>query len=99
MPLPKLPTKPAALLSAQDYQKVEPGKSVKPRIAIVEPVARSARAKTPAAAPQARDKPAENRPVESRKIGKAPIDKPRAVIDKTVKPTDRPKSSISRAAD
>ena len=51
MPLPKLPTKPAALLSAQDYQKAEPGKSVKPRIAIVEPVARSARAKTPAAAP------------------------------------------------
>jgi len=100
MPLPKLPTKPAALLSVQDYPKAEAGKTVKPRITIVEPVApRIARTTSPAVAPQARNKPAENRPVESRKTDKAPSDKPRAVIDKTTKPTDRPKSNISRAAD
>ena len=105
MPLPKLPTKPAALLSVQDYPKAEAGKTVKPRIAIVEPVARTARpASTVSApklttAPQARSKPVEARVVESRKTDKAPSDNPRSVKDKTVKSTDRPKSSTSRAAD
>ncbi len=51
MPLPKLPTKPAALLSPQDYPKAEKGKSPKPVMALVEsapPVAE------PAATPRAR---------------------------------------------
>ncbi|MGS0742732.1 PhoH family protein [Glaciimonas sp. GG7] len=106
MPLPKLPTKPAALLSVQDYPKAEAGKIVKPRIAIVEPVTRTAPRSAPAlttpkqkTAPQARHKPVEERIVESRKTDKAPNDNPRSVIDKTAKPVDRPKSSTSRAAD
>src|SRR6185312_9413445 len=36
MPLPKLPSKPATLLSTQDYPKAEKGKPVKPAIALVE---------------------------------------------------------------
>ncbi|QRX82203.1 PhoH family protein [Glaciimonas sp. PAMC28666] len=105
MPLPKLPTKPAALLSVQDYPKAEVGKTVKPRIAIVEPAARPVRAAPvakliAAPIPQARNKPAENRPIESRKSDKAPNDNPRSVTDKTAKSTEgRPKSSTSRAAD
>jgi PhoH-like ATPase len=35
MPLPKMPNKPAALLSPVDYPKAEKGKSVKPAIALV----------------------------------------------------------------
>ena len=35
MPLPKMPSKPAALLSPVDYPKAEKGKSVKPSIALV----------------------------------------------------------------
>ncbi|AEK62295.1 PhoH family protein [Collimonas fungivorans] len=90
MPLPKLPTKPAALLSVQDYPKAEAGKAVKPRIAIVEPITRNKEV-----APQAR-----NKPVESRKTDKAPAENSRAVADKPAKPADtRPKSSTSRAAD
>ncbi|MDY7548178.1 PhoH family protein [Glaciimonas sp. Gout2] len=105
MPLPKLPTKPAALLSVQDYPKAEVGKTVKPRIAIVEPVNRPVRTAPvakliTAPAPQARNKPVQTRPVESRKTDKAPSDNPRSVVDKTVKSTEgRPKSSTSRAAD
>ena len=90
MPLPKLPTKPAALLSVQDYPKAEAGKAVKPRIAVVEPITRNKEV-----APQARNKPA-----ESRKTDKAPAENSRAVADKPAKPADtRPKSSTSRAAD
>lgn len=37
MPLPKMPAKPAALLSPVDYPKAEKGKPVKPVIALVEP--------------------------------------------------------------
>jgi PhoH-like ATPase len=90
MPLPKLPTKPAALLSVQDYPKAEAGKAVKPRIAVVEPITRNKEV-----APQAR-----NKPVESRKTDKAPAENSRAAADKPAKPADsRPKSSTSRAAD
>jgi PhoH-like ATPase len=100
MPLPKLPTKPAALLSVQDYPKAEAGKAVKPRIAVVEPITRNKEI-----APQARDKTVNkptSKPVESRKIDKAPAEKSRAVADKPAKSADghiRPKSSTSRAAD
>ena len=37
MPLPKMPAKPAALLSPIDYPKAEKGKPIKPVIALVEP--------------------------------------------------------------
>ncbi|WP_211441602.1 PhoH family protein [Collimonas humicola] len=99
MPLPKLPTKPAALLSVQDYPKAEAGKAVKPRIAVVEPITRNKEI-----APQARDKSVAKpavKPVESRKT-KAPAENGRSVADKPAKPAEghiRPKSSTSRAAD
>ncbi|AMP05544.1 PhoH family protein [Collimonas pratensis] len=101
MPLPKLPTKPAALLSVQDYPKAEAGKAVKPRIAIVEPITRNKEI-----APQARDKsvakPAAKpavTPVESRKT-KAPAENGRAAAPaKPAEGHSRPKSSTSRAAD
>jgi PhoH-like ATPase len=35
MPLPKMPTKPAALLSPTDYPKAEKGKAIKPAISLV----------------------------------------------------------------
>ncbi len=58
MPLPKMPAKPAALLSPVDYPKAEKGKPVKPVIALVEPPA------PPTPAPQARtrsDAPAQEK--------------------------------------
>ena len=48
MPLPKMPAKPAALLSPVDYPKAEKGKPVKPVIALVE------RPAPPVATPQAK---------------------------------------------
>jgi PhoH-like ATPase len=70
MPLPKLPTKPATLLSPQDYPKAEKGKAVKPVMTLVESppqieeaeeAAPKARAKTtdktPAAKPSRATKP------------------------------------------
>jgi PhoH-like ATPase len=51
MPLPKLPTKPAALLSPKDYPKAEKGKSVKPVMTLVDSTPQ-----TTEAAPQARAK-------------------------------------------
>ncbi|MFJ2988818.1 PhoH family protein [Collimonas sp. NPDC087041] len=89
MPLPKLPTKPAALLSVQEYPKAEAGKAVKPRIAVVEPITRIKEV-----APQAR-----NKAVEARKTDKAPAENSRAA-EKPAKSADsRPKSNTSRAAD
>ncbi|WP_198358743.1 PhoH family protein [Noviherbaspirillum autotrophicum] len=60
MPLPKLPTKPAELLSPADYPKAEKGKSVKPLMTLVESIphttetAPKARAKTTEKAPAAK---------------------------------------------
>ena len=60
MPLPKLPTKPAVLLSPAEYPKAEKGKSVKPVMTLVEPSqqttepAPKARAKTTEKAPAAK---------------------------------------------
>jgi PhoH-like ATPase len=51
MPLPKMPNKPAALLSPVDYPKAEKGKSVKPAIALV-----TTAPTVPVPAPQARTK-------------------------------------------
>lgn len=64
MPLPKMPTKPAALLSPSDYPKAHKGKSVKPAIVLVEttppkidslPVAK-ARIEAPSAASKAAER-------------------------------------------
>ena len=58
MPLPKMPAKPAALLSPVDYPKAEKGKPVKPAIALVEPPA------SPIPTPQAKtrsDAPAQEK--------------------------------------
>ncbi|GAB3553324.1 PhoH family protein [Noviherbaspirillum agri] len=54
MPLPKLPTKPATLLSPQDYPKGDKGKSVKPVMTLVETTTQA-----PEPAPQARAKTSE----------------------------------------
>ncbi len=89
MPLPKLPTKPAALLSVQDYPKAEAGKAVKPRISAVEPILR-----VKEAAPQAH-----NKAVEANKTAKAPADNLR-IAEKPAKSADsHPKSNTRRAAD
>lgn len=69
MPLPKMPTKPAALLSPADYPKAEKGKAVKPAITLVEsapkkietlPVAR-VKTEAPTAAAKPAAKPAAGR--------------------------------------
>ncbi|HVK94096.1 MAG TPA: PhoH family protein [Noviherbaspirillum sp.] len=71
MPLPKLPTKPAALLSLQDYPKAEKVKSVKPVMALVESApgktksAPQARAKTTEKAPLAKTREAKSKAVDS----------------------------------
>ncbi len=58
MPLPKMPSKPAALLSPADYPKAEKGKTVRPAIALV-PNAPQAKAKNEAPIAQ---KPAVRKP-------------------------------------
>ena len=65
MPLPKLPTKPAALLSPRDYPKADKDKIVK-SLTLIEPVARKTEA-APAPAP-----------VRAKIADKAPATKPRA---------------------
>ena len=83
MPLPKLPVKPATLLSPHDYPKAEKGKPVKP-LTLIEP------APMPAKMQQV--------PVVRAKSPEAPAaEKPRATKPKIVE--TRPKSSTSRIAD
>ncbi len=57
MPLPKMPSKPATLLSTVDYPKADKGKPVKPAIALVPP-SPVARLKSDTPADKASDKPA-----------------------------------------
>ncbi|MGV3653634.1 MAG: PhoH family protein [Noviherbaspirillum sp.] len=84
MPLPKLPTKPATILSPTDYPKAAPGKPVKPSIKLLEP----------AAVPSGETAPV----ARTREVEQPPLAKPRAA--KTLKAVDtRAKSSTSRAAD
>jgi PhoH-like ATPase len=83
MPLPKLPTKPAALLSPSDYPKAEKGKPVKPSITLIESTPRKAES-----VPVVRAKAPENAPAE--KLRSARLAKSTEI---------RPKSSTSRAAD
>jgi len=66
MPLPKMPAKPAALLSPVDYPKAEKGKPVKPIIALVEPPT------PPMPTPQARTRseaPAKEKPGQKSQRG------------------------------
>lgn len=83
MPLPKLPTKPAALLSSTDYPKAEKGKPVKPFITLIESP------KQTESAPAARAKTAD----------KAPSDKPGSASKAPKAVETRIKSSASRNAD
>ncbi|MFJ7566662.1 PhoH family protein [Herminiimonas sp. NPDC097707] len=69
MPLPKLPTKPAALLSPQDYPKADKDKIVK-ALTLIEPTAR-----------QSHTAPA---PVRAKIVDKTPAEKPRAASAQTV---------------
>lgn len=69
MPLPKLPTKPATLLSTQDYPKAEKGKSVKPVMTLVETPQQ-----TTAPAPQARTKSTEKAPATKRSAKPKEVD-------------------------
>jgi PhoH-like ATPase len=91
MPLPKLPTKPAALLSPSEYPKAEKGKSVKPAvkpvIALVEPVQRITES-VPSQPAIARGKMLDKTPTEKTRSGKPA---------KTGE--ERMKSNASRAAD
>ncbi len=100
MPLPKLPTKPATLLLAEDYPKAEPGKPVikavaaaKPKLAAVPaPAKKASRAKAaPAPAPVPAAKPVRAKKTEAR------AEAPSTTKHKQVDPA--PKSNASRQAD
>jgi len=84
MPLPKMPTKPAALLDPSEYPKAVKGKTVKPVIALVETAP-----PTTEAAPVARGK----------QIDKAPAAKTRSAKSLPKATDTRLKSESSRAAD
>ncbi|HEY8099978.1 MAG TPA: PhoH family protein [Burkholderiaceae bacterium] len=89
MPLPKLPTKPASLLSPQEYPKAEQGKPVKPHMQLIEtPPKPIEAAPVPASAPVARSKA-----VESVRAERSVEPKQKKAIDTRVK------SSTSRVAD
>jgi PhoH-like ATPase len=91
MPLPKLPAKPATLLSPSEYPKAEKGKPVKP-LTLIEPVA------VPAVAPPKLQPVKTPAPVARSKSNDAPVaEKPRAA--KNPASEGRPKSSTSRTAD
>jgi len=92
MPLPKIPSKPAALLSPKEYPKAEKGKIVKPVMTTPETVAQKPASKKPAsveiAMPRAaRKKTTEIALVETHRLAKNPAVE------------ERMKSSTSRAAD
>ena len=91
MPLPKLPIKPATLLSPSEYPKAEKGKPVKP-LTLIEPVAVLAVAPTKL---QSVKTPA---PVARSKGVEAPVaEKARPVKNRATE--GKPKSSTSRTAD
>lgn len=84
MPLPKLPTKPAVILSPEDYPKAEKGKPVKPSITLVESVPKAIES-----IPAARAKTVEQ----------TPEDKARGPSKPSKTADGRIKSSTSRKAD
>ncbi|HTN67593.1 MAG TPA: PhoH family protein [Burkholderiaceae bacterium] len=77
MPLPKLPTKPATLLSVADFPKAEAGKTVKPRIQLIEP------------APVAKNQPTARAPVAKAPAAKAAPPKPVNVDSRIKSSTSR----------
>jgi len=92
MPLPKMPSKPAALLSIEDYPKAESNKPVKPNIALVETA-------TPAPAPAVVARAAEPAAKQAPRArsSKAPVaDKPKSGAQPV---ESRSKSTTSRTAD
>src|SRR5450830_1042933 len=102
MPLPKLPSKPAALLAPKDYPKAERGKTVKPHIALVEAApAPSPVASVAAVAPvtPAAKSPQQKQPQQpqAKITGKSPADKNRVAPPKVLE--SRAKSATSRTAD
>lgn len=102
MPLPKLPTKPAALLAPSDYPKAEKGKSVKP-LALLEttvPVKASAPAHAPKMAPATAAPAAVPAPVPtSRAKTGTTVRADKAVAEKKTAVESRVKSGTSRSAD
>ncbi|MBO9535811.1 PhoH family protein [Herbaspirillum sp.] len=88
MPLPKMPSKPAALLSPEDYPKAERNKPVKPNITLVE---------APAPKPAVAVPVAKTVEPRARIGGKAPVaEKPKAAPKNL---ESRAKSATSRIAD
>ncbi len=88
MPLPKMPAKPAVILSPSEYPQAEKGKPVKPSITLIEATPRA----TVALAPVAPAAP----------VGRAKTEAPAPAVkaEKALKAVDtRPKSGTSRAAD
>ncbi|MFA9273448.1 MAG: PhoH family protein [Candidatus Aquirickettsiella gammari] len=94
MPLPKMPTKPAALLSPKDYPKADKGKLNHAVTAVAKPTS-SPKAISPANAKTIQTK---SKPLP---VAKAPVPKSSAKENiATHKPKDNPaKSPVSKAAD
>jgi PhoH-like ATPase len=85
MPLPKMPTKPASILSPEDYPKADKSKRIKPAITLVEPLPRTTETD-------------EGMTVRAKSPNKVPEEKQRAA--RQPKPADvHGKSSLSRTAD
>src|SRR3569832_563326 len=84
MPLPKLPTKPAVILSPDDYPKAEQGKPVKPTITLVKSTPKAIES-TPAA--------------RAKIVEQVPEEKPHSPTKSSKASDPRVKSSTSRKAD
>ena len=84
MPLPKMPAKPAVILSPEDYPKAVKGKSVKPSISLIESPAPAGVSPLPSARGKPTDQPATVLRSASKEL---------KAVDA------RPKSGASRAAD
>ena len=84
MPLPKMPAKPAVILSPEDYPKAVKGKSVKPSISLIESPAPAVVSPLPSARGKPTDQPATVLRSASKEL---------KAVDA------RPKSGASRAAD
>ena len=101
MPLPKMPTKPAALLSPKEYPKAAKGKTSKPSAPQVEKSVPPppAPAPTPMAAPkfESHVTPKPSAPMKSKAVEAMLSDQPIPPEKKQIR--DRLKSSASRSAD
>jgi PhoH-like ATPase len=99
MPLPKMPTKPAELLSTKDYPKAAKGKTVKPVLALMEEAPQAA--VTPVAAPALKPVAAPAKRSRSKAKTEAEV---KPALEKVPAPAKKAeeihlKSSTSRAAD